>query len=200
MPWAESHWNWMQKPWSPSWMGWPWELPKEQMLMTQWWPKLMKKYNKPVQGTVIMAWAACIDLHVTDWVTAQQEDPILQTTIKWISGQKVQDLKHLLGDDVNTEEGKTTIVWEQKKLTLYQGALYHHHTPAGKLGEIFWFTVPKANWVATMNGCHHDAGHLGQQQTLCLLHDQFLWPGMAAQMQKAISSCKQCIQQEGHLC
>ena len=33
--------------------------------------------------------------------------------------------------------------------------------------------------------------------TLCLLHDQFWWPGMATQMQKAISSCKQCIQHEG---
>ena len=25
---------------------------------------------------------------------------------QWISNQKVQDLKHLLGDDANTEEGK----------------------------------------------------------------------------------------------
>ena len=30
-----------------------------------------------------------------------------------------------------------------------------------------------------MNGCHQDAGHQGQQQTLYLLHDQFWWPGMA---------------------
>ena len=34
-----------------------------------------------------------VDLHVTDWVTTQQEDPILKTMIKWISNQKVQDLK-----------------------------------------------------------------------------------------------------------
>ena len=86
------------------------------------------KIHKPVQGTAILAWAACIDLHMTDRVTTQQEDPILKTTFKWISGWKVQDLKHLLGDDANTEDGKT-ILWEQKKLTLYQGALYHCHTP-----------------------------------------------------------------------
>ena len=36
-----------------------------------------------VQETAILARAtqACINLHVTDWVTAQQEDPILKTSI-----------------------------------------------------------------------------------------------------------------------
>ena len=57
--------------------------------------------------------------------------------------------------------------------------------------------VPKAHQVAAINGCHWDAGHQGQQWTLHLLHNQFWWPGMAAQMQKAISNCKWCIQHEG---
>ena len=90
--------------------------------------KADKEIHKPVQGTAILAWAAHLDLHVTDWVTAQQEDPTLKIMIKWISGWKVQDLKHLLGDDANTEDGKT-ILQEWKKLMLYQGTLYHHHTP-----------------------------------------------------------------------
>ena len=34
-------------------------------------------------------------------------------------------------------------------------------------------------------------------QVLYLLHNWFWWPGMAAQMQKVISSCKWCIQHEG---
>ena len=92
--------------------------------------------------------------------------------------------------------GKTIFrVW--KKLTLFQGALYHHHTPMGKLEDILQFMVPTAHQVAAMNGCHWDAGNQDQQQTLCLLHDWFWWPGMAMQMQKAISSCKQFIQHEG---
>ena len=62
--------------------------------------------HKPVQGTAILAQATHVDLHVTDWVTTQQEDPILKAMVKWISGQKVQDIKHLLGDNTNTEEGK----------------------------------------------------------------------------------------------
>ena len=71
--------------------------------------KADEEMHKLVQGTVILAWAACVDLHMTDLVTIQQEDPILKTTIEWISGQKVQDLKHLLRDDTNTEDGKTIL-------------------------------------------------------------------------------------------
>ena len=130
--------------------------------------------HKPVQETVILTKAGqtCIVLHVTDWVTTQQEDPTLKTMIEWISNQKVQDLKHLLGDAAKTEEGKT-ILQEWKKLMLYQGALYHCHTPSGELEEVLQSVVPMAHQVAAMNGCHWDAGHQGQQQTLCLLHDWF---------------------------
>ena len=71
--------------------------------------KADKEIHKPVQETAILVQAACVALHVTHWVTSQQEDPILKTMIGWISGQKVQDLKHLLGDDANTEECKTIL-------------------------------------------------------------------------------------------
>ena len=65
-----------------------------------------EEIHKPVQEPVVLARAAqtCVHLHVTDLVTAQQEDPLLKTMIKWISNWKVQ---HLLGDDVRTEAGKT---------------------------------------------------------------------------------------------
>ena len=154
-----------------------------------------EEIHRPVQETAIMAQAACVELHVTDWVTTQQEDPMLKTVIEWISDCKVQDLKHLLGDNANTEEGKT-ILREGKKLMLYQGALYHCHTPADELEEVLQFAVPKPHWQGAMNGCHHDTGHQCQQQALYLLHDQFMWPGMATQMQTAISSCEQCTQHE----
>ena len=50
-----------------------------------------------------------VNLHVTDYVATQQEDPIPKTAIMWISNQKVQDLKHLLGDDANTGEEKAIL-------------------------------------------------------------------------------------------
>ena len=46
-------------------------------------------------------------------------------------------------------------------------------------------------------GAHRDVGHQGQWQRLPLLQDWSWWPGLAIQMQKAISSCDRHIQHEG---
>ena len=81
---------------------------------------------------------------------------------------KVQDLKHLLGDDTMMEEGMA-ILRQWEKFTLHQGTLYHCHTPARVLEEVMWFVVPMAHRVVAMNRCHKDAGHQGQWWTLSLL-------------------------------
>ena len=67
-----------------------------------------EEIHKQVQETAILARATQVhvDIHVTNWVTTQQEDLILKPMIKCISDWKVQDLKHLLGKDTNTKEGK----------------------------------------------------------------------------------------------
>ena len=69
-----------------------------------------EEIHKQVWETVVLARAThvCVNIHVTDWVTTQQEDPILKTMIKWILNQRVQDLKHL-EDGTNTEEGKAIL-------------------------------------------------------------------------------------------
>ena len=71
--------------------------------------KADKEIHKPFQETVILVWGACVDLHITDWLTAQQKDPTLKTAIEWVSDQTVQDLTNLLGDDINTKEGNTIL-------------------------------------------------------------------------------------------
>ena len=71
--------------------------------------------------------------------------------MEWISSHKVQDLKHLLGDQAVMEED-IAILRERKKFTLHQGALYQHHTLARELEEALWFVVPMAHRVVAMNG------------------------------------------------
>ena len=50
-----------------------------------------EEVHQQVWETEILARAthAHVNLHLTDWVTTQQEDPILKTVIKWISNKKV---------------------------------------------------------------------------------------------------------------
>ena len=57
--------------------------------------------------------------------------------------------------------------------------------------------VCMAHRMVAMNGCYRGVGHQGQQQTLSLLEDWFWWPGMAMQIQRAISGCERCIHHQG---
>ena len=61
-------------------------------------------------------------------MAAQQEDLILKAVINWISNQKVQDLKHLLGDDMNTEDGMANLQEQKKTDALSRSPLSSPHT------------------------------------------------------------------------
>ena len=91
-----------------------------------------ERINQQVEDTVVQGHATHthVNLHVTDWVATQQEDPILRIVMEWISFHKVQDLKHLLGDHTIMEKGMA-ILRERKKFTLQQGVLYHCNTQPG---------------------------------------------------------------------
>ena len=50
-----------------------------------------ERIHKQVEETAVQVRAAhtCVNLHVMDWVAAQEEDPILKIVMKWISTHKV---------------------------------------------------------------------------------------------------------------
>ena len=42
---------------------------------------------------------------MTNWATAQREDPVLNAVLSWLEAQKKTDLKTLLGEHTSSEEG-----------------------------------------------------------------------------------------------
>ena len=48
-------------------------------------------------------------MHVTNWATAQKEDPELEAVLQWLESKKKTDLRTLLGEHVLSKEGK--IIW-----------------------------------------------------------------------------------------
>ena len=127
MLWAELHWGWMQRLWSPSWTESPWDQQEEQMPMTQWWLTLMRRYLRE-SGKLPCNLELLIWVWTCMWLIGQPLNgkiQYLRAMINWILNWEVQDLNHLLRDDANTEEGMA-VLQEWKKLGLYQGAIYHH--------------------------------------------------------------------------
>ena len=45
-------------------------------------------------------------MHVTNWATAQREDPELGAVLHWLEAKKKTDLRTLLGEHVSSEEGQ----------------------------------------------------------------------------------------------
>ena len=139
-----------------------------------------------------------VEMHVTDWAKTQREDPMLNAVFNWLEAQKKTDLKTLLGEHVSSKEGQ--LVWRNhQNFMIHQKALYLSSVPKGENEDLLLFVVPKVHRVATLNGCHQDAGHQGHDCTLSLLGECFWWPGMTSQMQQSIGTCTHCLQQEGSL-
>ena len=139
-----------------------------------------------------------VEMHVTNWATAQREDPKLDAVLHWLEAKKEIDLRTLLGEHASSEEGQ--IVWRnQQNFTVLQDAFYLCSMPKGENEDLLLFLVPKAHQTAALNGCHWDAGHQGCDCTLSLLQEHFWWLGMAKQMRQTIRACTHCLQYEGGL-
>ena len=83
-------------------------------------------------------------MHVTNWATAQKEDPVLNAVLNWIGAQKKTNLRTLLGKHASSEEDQ--VVWRnhQNFMTL-QNALYLCSTPKGENEDLLLFVVPKVH-------------------------------------------------------
>ena len=143
-------------------------------------------------------WTVLVEMHVTNWATAQREDLKLDALLHWLEAKKKTDLRTLLGEHASSEEDQ--IVWRNcQNVMVLQDALSLCSMPKGENEDLLLFVVPKAHQTATLNGCHSDAGHKGHDHTLSLLQEHFWWSGMAKQMRQTIRTCTCCLQYEGGL-
>ena len=92
-------------------------------------------------------------MHVTNWATAQKEDPELEVVLQWLESKKKTDLRTLLREHVLSEEGQMILINHQNFTTL-QGTLYLCSTPKGENEDLLLFVVPKMHQTAAINGCH----------------------------------------------
>ena len=132
-----------------------------------------------------------------DWVRAQSKDPVIPHVIKWI--QRLREDHRKLEEflaRVASDYKKRFYVARQKEFTLQDNLLYLQVTPTNSQDTAPVFVVPTADRQATIDGCHHSAGHQGHDHTLSLMKEQFWWPGMSQALLKAVANCGRCIQYE----
>ena len=75
---------------------------------------------------------ALVQMHVTDWAEAQEEDLTLSAVLNCLEAQKKTDLKALLAEHTSSEEGRL-ILWNWQNFMIHQRALYLHSMPKVRL-------------------------------------------------------------------
>ena len=159
-------------------------------------PAMIKGNQEKEKEVWVAAGQVLKEMHVTNWTTAQKEDPKLNAVLQWLESKKKTNLRTLLREHALSEEG--WMVWRNHhNFTTFQGTLYLHSTPKGENEDLLLFIVAKMHQTAALNGCHRDAGHQGHDCTLSLLQEHFWWPRMTKQMRQFIRACKHCLQYEG---
>ena len=83
-------------------------------------------------------------MHVTNWATAQKEDPVLNAVLSWLGAQRKTNLRTLLGEHASSKEGQ--MVWRNHQNFMpVQDAFYLHFMPKGENEDLLLFVVPKAH-------------------------------------------------------
>ena len=97
-------------------------------------------------------------------------------------------------------------VWDRKATAAYvkakeqlliKNGLLYWKTQQGQANEIvFQFVVPQRHRGTTLDGCHREAAHQGQQRSTALMQECFWWPGMTQDLRNRIKKCGHCRKYE----
>ena len=107
-------------------------------------PAVIKSDQQLEQEVQVTTGQILVEMHVTNWAVAQNEDPELDAVLQWLESKKKADLKTLLGECIMSEEG--WMVWRNcQNFTSLRGTLYLCSTPKGENEDLLLFIVPKAH-------------------------------------------------------
>ena len=135
-------------------------------------PAMVEGDHEIEEEVCVATWHVLVEMHVTNWATAQREDPKLDAVLCWLEAKKKIDLRTLLGEHASSEEGK--IVWRNcQNFMVLQDALSLCSMPKRENEDLLLFIVPKAHQTAALNRCHRNVGHQDCDHTLSLLQEHF---------------------------
>ena len=70
------------------------------------------------------------------------------------------------------------------EITSYYERVFCTEEPdPGNQKTLFQLVLPATHREITLKGCHDEVGHLGLENMLDLMCDQFFWPHMAAHLE-----------------
>ena len=81
--------------------------------------------------------------------------------------------------------------WDQ--LRIYNGIVYRQGRTGPQGKKVLELLVPKSLRDKALAGIHDDVGHSSLSRSLDIARSRFYWPGIAADVERWIKSCKACV-------
>ena len=125
-----------------------------------------------------------------EWCHAQTQDPILYQIIREINSKSIGKMKIKMGMPSEMK----ALIRNRTQLILKHGVLYKRSRINARTKDLL--VVPPSYRQRTMEGCHDQVRHMGQDRVLDLLRDRFYWPGMHADVVSYINSCPRCLRRK----
>ena len=72
-------------------------------------PAVIKGDQQKEKEVCVTVGQVLVEMHVTNWVAAQNEDPELAAVLQWLKSKKKTNLRTLLGEHVSSKEGQ--MIW-----------------------------------------------------------------------------------------
>ena len=129
-----------------------------------------------------------------NWSQEQAKDPMIETVISWVKGNRKSNL---LADLIKINKDEARAYWKKSSsFKLNKGLLYVKGSCKGDPEAVDLFVVPRKHRRSALDGCHRDAGHQGCARTTALLEERFWWPKCKLDVLNAVRKCPVCIKFE----
>ena len=128
--------------------------------------------------------------NITNWKLEQQEDPVLYQAVKHRKASRQTFKEALL--KVTDRKAVSAYAKSKDQLVMKNSLLYWQSKQGQTQETVLQFVVPQIHRNAALNGCHREAAHQGQSQSLSLMQERFWWPGMARDLRNCIRKCGRC--------
>ncbi len=124
--------------------------------------------------------------NVSQWRTAQREDPVIGPVLRQMSqGQRPDPAR------MSRDQETQLLLREYSRLKLVRGVMYREVKIDGD--DKLQLVLPKAFREMALKGLHDDIGHMGRDRTLDLVRRRFFWPKMSRDVEDKVKNCVRCV-------
>ena len=134
--------------------------------------------------------ASLATTNITNWKLEQQEDPVLYQVVKQRKASQ-ETFKEALSK-VTDRKAVSACAKSKDQLVMRNSLLYRQSKQGQTQETVLQFVVPQIHRNAALDGCHREAAHQGQSQSLSLMQERFWWPGMARDLRNHIRKFGHC--------